>query len=430
MPLDQLNIRTEEIDEILGKTPNNIIRWGVSVLFFIIIILLIGSWFFKYPDTIVSTIELTTLQPPSDIVAKSTGKLDSIFIQNNEHVFEGQLLATIENPANYHDIKKLSEYLKAYDLVYILQDSTLCLLFDDMELGELQSSYSMFISSLSNYQNYMHLGYSDKKIAAIETQIEEYQVYYSLTEDQKQTLSIDFELAEKDYKRHLGLYNSHTIAEADLEQAQSVYLSKKYTYENIRSTLANINIQISQLENSILDLELQFQQQEEELLIRINESYDNLRAQLDIWEQRYLLTAPMNGDCVFTKYWSSNQNVTSGEKIMTIIPSKNENIIGKLLLPVMGSGKVKVGQRVNIRLHNYPYMEFGMLEGNVHSISSVPKESFYYVEVVFPNGMITNYNLPISFSQNMQGSAEIITDDIRILYRIMQPIRSVLTNRL
>jgi len=66
MPIDQINIRNEEIDEILGKTPNKIIRWGVTVIFLIIIVLLTGSWFFKYPDFITSTIEITTLSPPAD----------------------------------------------------------------------------------------------------------------------------------------------------------------------------------------------------------------------------------------------------------------------------------------------------------------------------------------------------------------------------
>ena len=207
-------------------------------------------------------------------------------------------------------------------------------------------------------------------------------------------------------------------------------MNKKYSFESIRTELANINIQISQLENSIIDLELQHQQQKERLLISLVGAYDNLNAQLDIWEQKYVLKSPVDGTCVFTKYWSRNQNVTLGERIMTIIPSKAENIIGKLLLPVVGSGKVKIGQTVNIRLHNYPYMEFGMFEGIIQSISSIPNEDFYYVEVVFPKGMKTSYGIDITFSHKMKGSAEIVTEDIRVIYRILQPIKSILTNRL
>ena len=91
-----------------GKTPNKIIRWGVSVLFLIIVVLLIGSWFFKYPDTIVSTIELTTHRPPSDVIAKATGKFDTIYVKNNGLVTDGEVLAIIENPASFPDVRLLS----------------------------------------------------------------------------------------------------------------------------------------------------------------------------------------------------------------------------------------------------------------------------------------------------------------------------------
>ncbi len=432
MPIDQINIRNEEIDEILGKTPNKIIRWGVTVIFLIIIVLLTGSWFFKYPDFITSTIEITTLSPPADIVAKATGKIDSIYVQNNELVKINTVLAIIENPADYSDVQLLNIWLGSLGPSFINNDSIHVsgfFLQKEMELGELQANSSIFISAYFNLSNFLQQGYYDKKIEAIEEEISNHHLYYDYTYDQKQTKMSDLNLAEKDYDRHQALFDSQTIPVAELEKSQSRYLIKKSSFESIRTSLANINIQISRLEGNVLDLKLQDQQKKENLLISLNEAYDNLNAQLDMWEQRYVLKAPASGLCIFTKYWSKNQNITQGEKLMTIIPHKTENIIGKLLLPVRGAGKVKKGQTVNIRLHNYPYMEFGMLVGVVHSISSIPSEGFYYVEVNIPNGMKTSYGIEIAFSQKMSGSAEIITGDIRLLHRVLKPIKSILTDR-
>lgn len=161
---------------------------------------------------------------------------------------------------------------------------------------------------------------------------------------------------------------------------------------------------------------------------QFQESFDNLFNQLKTWELQYVLKAPISGTCTFTAFWNNNQNVVTGDKVLTIIPETQQNIIGKLMLPVQGSGKVKIGQKVNIKLLNYPYMEYGMLQGSIRNISLVPTDNFYSVEVGFQKGMHTNYGRTLTFHQKMQGSAEIITEDIRLIERILIPIKSLLKN--
>jgi hypothetical protein len=117
---------------------------------------------------------------------------------------------------------------------------------------------------------------------------------------------------------------------------------------------------------------------------------------------------------------------------MTIIPENEGEIIGKVQLSFQGAGKVKSGQEVNIRFDNYPYMEFGMVKGIVKSISLAPDNNFYTAEILLPDGLITFYNEKLDFKQEMQGTAEIITEDFRLLERIIRPLRYVLiknTNR-
>ena len=42
-------------------------------------------------------------------------------------------------------------------------------------------------------------------------------------------------------------------------------------------------------------------------------------------------------------------------------PAKKKQTLGKAKIPVAGSGKVKVGQRINILLDGYPYLEYAVL---------------------------------------------------------------------
>ena len=429
MPFHELNIRIVEIDEILGKTPNSIIRWGVSVIFFIVFALVVGSWFFKYPDFINSTIEITSSNPPAEVVAKASGKIEELFVKNNQMIEAGKVLAMIENPAIYQDVIAMIRIVDSIE--YLIPDfdaapPIVLPTFNNLNLGELQPGFSGFVSSCNSYINYLNLGYYKQKISAVEKEIQDYRIYYNFTDDQKQTLGKDLQLAEKELKRYQALYEGQTIPESEFEQAQSRFLNKKYTFESTHTTLSSISIQISQLESSKLELKLQDQQTREALLIELNKTLKNLSSEIDIWKQKYILSSTISGLCTFTKFWNQNQHVVAGETVMTIIPGNAENIIGKLLLPIAGAGKVKAGQKVNIRLSNYPYMEFGLLEGVVQNISLISNENNYYVEVSFPNGIMTSYGYDVPFSQKMQGTAEVITDDIRLLSRIFNPVKALM----
>ena len=63
------SLHSEEIQEIMGRIPGWVVRWGISVIFSLFAVLLLISFFFKYPETIASSIVITTSNPPSDLIA-------------------------------------------------------------------------------------------------------------------------------------------------------------------------------------------------------------------------------------------------------------------------------------------------------------------------------------------------------------------------
>ena len=76
-------------------------------------------------------------------------------------------------------------------------------------------------------------------------------------------------------------------------------------------------------------------------------------------------------------------------------------------------------------------MEFGMVRVQIKNISLVPvsmenNQKAYMLEVTFPDKLKTNYGKALTFSQEMTGSAEIITEDLRLLDKFLNPIRAVI----
>lgn len=426
-----IEIRSEEINEILGRKPQGLIRWGISVIFIVIFILLVGSYFYKYPDVIIAPVTLTTENMPVNLIAKTNGKLSDLFVKDNQSVKQNQVLAIIENPAKYADVCLLKQ--KCDTIAFYFSSSRIqsnksidSVLFEDNYiLGDIQNYYISFLKSLNDYNFFITSDFQHKKIKAIQKEIQHYQVLQQKVITQKNISSQQLDLTYKQFSRDSSLFQNNAISKSEFEKSKTSLLQEKYSYENAKSSIDNVKITISQLEQSILELEQQWSEQDKQLFNLLSNNFASLQNQIKTWEQTFLLITPVAGKITFTKFWSTNQDIKAGDNVLTVVPREPEKVIGKIQLPLAGSGKVKTGQKVNIKLDNYPFMEYGVIIGNIRSISLVPNENIYYAEVDLPNGLITNYNKTLPFANQLQGQAEVITDDISLLERFLQPLHKI-----
>lgn len=424
-----IEIRSTEVQEIMGFIPHWIIRWGISIFFIVIGFLILGSWFFKYPDIITSSIVVTTNDPPAALVARASGKIQKLFVKDKQSVESGEVLAIIESAAEYSHVLELKSHMAPLKKA-IMDFSDSFFLFtefrQDYSLGELQSHYEIFRKSFSDYRHFLKLSYHKTKIRSTREQLERQKVYLQQLEQQKEILEEEFQLQEQKFQRMKTLHTDGVISQNDFETAKSAFLQKRHTLEGARTRITTEKMQIAKMNDTILDLELEFSKQQKQLQLVLRQSFDNLVSQIDLWEHTYVLAAPISGVVSMTKFWSENQNVKAGDVVITIVPIKDSRIIGKLVLPIEGSGKVKTGQRVNIKFSNFPHKQYGMVSGIVRSKSLVATDNAYILEVELPNGLLTNYGKTLEFSQEMRGVADIITEDIRLIQRIFAPIKSLI----
>ncbi len=419
-----IEIRSNEVQELLGQIPRWIIRWGTTVIALTIIILIAGSALFRYPDILYSTIILTTQNPPVNLVAKVSGKIDKLFVKDNQPVKKGDLIALLETAANYKHVLEAQAISK--NMMDDLETGNISASDSILELGEMQSYFAGFLKEYRDYSSFLSLDYFRKKTEAVKQELKKYDTYYLRLEEQSKVQERDYELASRQFKRDSLLFVQDVISRSDFEKSESGMLQKAFSLKETQTSLASAKIQVSKLSQQILDLELEYNKEKEQKLSQLNETYDRLKAETEIWKQKYLLISPVDGTISFTKFWNENQQVTEGENVFTIIPERPGEILGKINLPVEGAGKVKKGQKVNIKFANYPFMEYGMVRGEISSISQVSNMNFYTVEVVLNKGLVTNYGTKIEFRQEMPGMAEIITDDKSLLRRIINPVKSVI----
>jgi HlyD family secretion protein len=422
-----IELRSEKVNDILGHIPNWIVRWGMLLFFIIIGLLLAGSWVFKYPKIVRSRILVTTENPPSNAIARTSGKIVKLFVTDGQEVEEGQVLALIENPANFEDVQKLNQSIADFRPQLAEPQLPVDFLFPyQLSLGEIQTLYASFLKNYEDLKNFNELNYHVQKINSLKQEISRYQAYTWTLKKQSAIQKGEQDLVQNQFNRDSLLFRQGVIPQADYERSKSNLLQKQRAYEESRSLLVSNDIQISKIEQQILDLELQKNSESAKLRLAVLESFDNITAAIASWEQKYVLRTNVKGMVSYSRIWSENLNVREGELVISVVPENAGEIVGIVELSMAGSGKVKPGQKVNVKFEAFPYMEYGMVTGLVKTVSQVPSNQTYAVLVTFPEGLKTTYNTEINFNQDMQGEAEIITDDERLLERITNPVKAVI----
>jgi HlyD family secretion protein len=412
-------IRSEEVNEILTSTPKWILRWGISVIFILIVTGITLSYFIKYPDILTADITLTTLNPPVTLVSKNNGKLIHLLVKNNDVVKTNQTIAVIENVANYKDVLYLFEIGNNIINQMKLSDTIpQVTVKDSLKVGELTPNYLLVLKSIKELNIYRVINPFNKQITLLKKDLISYSDLLNKYKQQESINKQQLTLSETDYSRDKTLFDSKAISAREFDNKKKEYLSALSSNEQIKITISNTYIQINSIEKSILQLQIQDYQEQSKLKNEFQQNLKSLVSEINKWKQLYLIESPIDGKISFFNVWAVNQNIKAGDELFSVIPTQKQQFVGKCILPIMNTGKLSMGQNVNIKLDNYPYNENGILQGTVTSISEVPNKDTYAIDVDLKNGLVTSYNKTLSYKEQMKGKADIITKNISVIDRI------------
>lgn len=103
----------------------------------------------------------------------------------------------------------------------------------------------------------------------------------------------------------------------------------------------------------------------------------------------------------------------------------------ELVIPSAGAGKISRGQKVVVKLDNYPYIEYGYVSTTIDNTTmsldmSAGTAAQYRFFISLPDTIPTNTGYGIDDSNDLAGSAEIVVRSTRLIYRIVDPIKAIL----
>lgn len=423
---------SEEIQDIIGKIPGKILKIGLSVIFGIILFVITGSYFFRYPEIISCPLVLTTINPPVELYARTTGMISRLEVREHDTVEAGQVIAVIKNTADYEDALMLEGLLERLEKVTIW-DSVVVTeeLPPRLVLGELQSGYLQMCRLWNEFQRYLRQGYLPLKIGIQKKQVWQEEINYQELCSRQELQQKDFELTKRQFTRDSVFFRrfQEAVSQVDFEKQMQAFLQKKSAYLSFCTSVREAANSILKRQEELVDLEIRYEKELAAYRQQLDEMYRLLYESFRQWKEKYIVSSEVAGTVTLTGYWSANQTISSGERLATVVPLVPSSIIGRAIVDMNGIGKVQEGQAVHIKLTGYPFMEFGMIRGVVRHVSLVPEKAKGYIaEIELEKGMVTSYREPLKFIQEIEGTAEIITRDSRLLMKLLDPLRAKITD--
>lgn len=430
---------SREVDDILSFAPGWLISSGITAIGFILLGIMVMSYFIKYPDIVNGQITITSSNPPATIISKSNGAL-FLFKNHKEEVEEGDAIALIKNDAKYEDVETLKKSLDALSTKLNRGSNLNNFSFPkNLDLGGLQGAFSELVFSLKNQQLQNETSFDNKeRKKSIDRRIEEINKIEGQKKQQIAILKKEYERARKVYgNRYVPLFKNGSISKEQLESKQSEVTQKLNIYEDTKSGLSEYRKRVLDLQAQKDELDYATNETNGRGFNTISSAFSKLINAVNTWENQYLLTAPISGNVNYLKFVKNNVHAKFEQEIASIVPPTDENIenmvIGEMFVPATGVGKVEIGQTVNIELDAYMKKEYGVLLGEITEMSDIGTtiaspagpQLAYRAVVDFQEGFQMTTKKEIIFKHNMKGKAEVITKDVRLIERFFNELRAV-----
>jgi multidrug resistance efflux pump len=408
-------VRSEEVQEIVNRVPSWIVRWGTMLIFIVFLVALTISWFVKYPDVLKAEVVITTTPVPANLVARVDGRL-KLLKSDKEIVKAGDVVAFIDGNVNLNDLQSLESILGS-DFIGIDPTS-----LQKFNVGEIQSSLSQLGAVLQDWQVFHNNASYQNQVLQLQKQKETtLRIGFNQTAQYK-LLKRELSLSKEKFLTDSLLYSQKVIARLDFNSSQATFLQQQRVLKNAERAMLDNKLQINQLDKQIEDLQTEEKNREVELATQANNRFNELKSEIKRWKENYLLISPLDGQVSYLSFFYDNEYVALGKSLFTIVP-KTQHVFGQAELAISRSGEVKAGQMVNIRLQNYPFEKYGVLTGNIETVSLIPNDGNYLVKVNLPNGLKTTHNSELKVTGQLKGELEIITEDLRLLERIFYQFR-------
>lgn len=429
MPIiEEQNLHSEEVQEIITDTPSWLLRWGLTVFLLVLVGIVVFAAFIKMPDKVSGKLRIESVNRPEEIIAHTSGKLTGLFVNENSFVDSGAVLGFIESnakPSQVIKISKITDQLQLFANSNQLEKIAGVSLISSTHLGELQNPFLVFSQSLIDFKSFLANGFYYQKRLSIQQEIVDLASQKERLNNQGKIYQQDFEIAEKEFDANKKLLEGKVISPMEYKREESKFINKKIPLENIQSSLLSNRTANNLKQQELQELANQMMVQKEGFLAKINQ----FKSEIDSWKLAHILTANTKGKVIFNRFLRQGDFLEANKPLFYITGKNDGQFEGEMQVGQYALGKVKEGQNVVIRLNAFPYQEYGVLKGRISYLSNqTVSDSMYIAKVIFLDNGKTSYHKELKLKNGLMADAEIITQNKSLLNKLFNSVYSMFKN--
>lgn len=360
------------------------------------------------------------------------GIVSEILVKEGDHVMVNQPIYQLNQAFFTADIRgkdldRVSLQAKEQRLVSLIENKEL--VFDKAFVDEYpQIAYNEMQIFQSERQN------STERLSGVSQKVEQRSYELKELEIRQKNLALELNMAVE----------NTTIAEQLMKSgagSRKEYLLEMSKKQNLITQVDEVKNQVPvvqgkyqeamhELGSTRSDIQSKLLNELKDVRVKLSQLSQQSEASIDR-ANRLLITSPVNGIVNVLYFHTVGGTIKAGDKVAEITPIE-EGLMIEANIKASDRGRIWVGQKANIEITAYDYARYGMIEGELVSISpdsftTQKGEIFYAIKVKASKDRL-GPNLPIM--PGMEAGVNIITGKRTVLGYILLPLKRMGKNAL
>jgi len=413
-----------DLQVFLAETPPWLFRAGPLLLLCIFVLFIWLAYWIRYPDRVEGPVLLSFNEPPIRSLAPKSGYIQNVDIKHNQTVEKGDILLTFQSAAQYADVLSMHNILE--EVAFFNLDKVLNIRFNDQgRVGELSPLLTAFLQARQSYKDWLKGGSQETVVAGLQRQIKTLESGIQALNRLRSNLLVRMENLQIQMKNEEAMVRLDKLSQNELNATRDQWMALSTEANLAEAEGREKQFYLTEIRSEMNVLINGNKKGREAALDQVKQTFFALQSATAKWIYSNLLKASITGVIqVVNNNLKSGQYVYEDEPLFLIIPEQSNRMRGLMNVPLEKSGGVTMGQKVIVRLLNYPSEKYGVLTGSISSLTRIGVESedglVVPVRIRFSDPLITNVGYRIPSGKELAGTARIITKEKRLIQRLFE----------